>query len=158
VDAFEAARGLRAARVAQDAAVPIVADLESNRHPELAGLADHLIVPREFGGGAEPAELARALWSSTRQLVAVTDGANGCWYVAREHPGEARHQRAFPVDAVDTTGCGDVFHGAYAAALARGMPPAERIRLASAAAALKAARPGGQAGVPNRREVEALLE
>lgn len=57
---------------------------------------------------------------------------------------------------VDTTGCGDVFHGAYAAAFTRGLPAQARIRYA-AAAALKATRPGPQSGIPTRAEVEALL-
>jgi sugar/nucleoside kinase (ribokinase family) len=58
---------------------------------------------------------------------------------------------------VDTTGCGDVFHGAYASALARGLGLAERVRFASAAAALKATRHGGQAGIPTRDTTEAFL-
>ena len=155
VDGYEAPRALRAARIAHDAGVPIVADLESDRHGELADLADHLIVPALYARGPSPSDLVRQLWASTRQLVAVTDGANGCWFATSA--GDVLHQPAFPVEAADTTGCGDVFHGAYAAALAEGLSPFERIRFASAAAALKAARPGGQAGVPTRPEVDALL-
>jgi sugar/nucleoside kinase (ribokinase family) len=67
------------------------------------------------------------------------------------------HHPAFDVDVVDTTGCGDVFHGAYAAGLAEGLELADRVRLASATAALAATRPGGQAGIPSREEVDALL-
>jgi sugar/nucleoside kinase (ribokinase family) len=55
------------------------------------------------------------------------------------------------VTVVDTTGCGDVFHGAYAAGLSRGLALPERIRFASAAAALKARGRGGQAGIPTRK-------
>ena len=85
-----------------------------------------------------------------QQLAAVTCGANGCFYLTEDNPSEARHQPAFKVKAVDTTGCGDVFHGAYAAALARGMSAPERIRFASAAAALKAQKSGGaQRGIPS---------
>jgi sulfofructose kinase len=58
---------------------------------------------------------------------------------------------------VDPTGCGDVFHGAYAATLAQGLDLVERIRWASAAAALKATRAGGQAGIPARTAVEEFL-
>ena len=58
---------------------------------------------------------------------------------------------------VDTTGCGDVFHGAYAAALAQGEDLPRRIALASATAALKATRRGGQAGIPFRQAVEQFL-
>jgi len=61
------------------------------------------------------------------------------------------------VDVVDTTGCGDVFHGAYAAALAEGRDLADRVGFASAAAALKATRAGGQAGIPPRTVVETFL-
>jgi sulfofructose kinase len=155
VDGFEAPRALRAARVARAAGVPIVADLESDRHAELAALSDHLIVPAEFRAELPPAELAGELCSPGRQLAAVTDGANGCWYATSRS--DVRRQPAFPVEARDTTGCGDVFHGAYAAALAEGMPAGQRIRFAAAAAALKAARAGGRHGVPRRAEVEALL-
>jgi sugar/nucleoside kinase (ribokinase family) len=66
-------------------------------------------------------------------------------------------QPAFPVNVVDTTGCGDVFHGAYAAALAANFPLEKRLKFASAAAALKAQVRGGQAGCPSRTEVEAFL-
>jgi sulfofructose kinase len=55
--------------------------------------------------------------------------------------------RPFPADP---TGCGGVVHGADAAALAEGLALAERIRVASAAAARKATRRGGQAGIPTR--------
>ena len=64
---------------------------------------------------------------------------------------------AYPVPVVDTTGCGDVFHGAYAWALAREADLSERVRYASAAAALKAMHAGGQAGIPDRVTVEAFL-
>jgi sugar/nucleoside kinase (ribokinase family) len=57
----------------------------------------------------------------------------------------------------DTTGCGDVFHGAYAAALARDVPLSQRIDFASAAAAMKATTSGGQTGIPDRAAVERFL-
>ncbi len=63
------------------------------------------------------------------------------------------HQPAFEVNVVDTTGCGDVFHGAYCALLAQGADLATRVRLASRAAALKATQPGGQAGAPTLAEL-----
>jgi sugar/nucleoside kinase (ribokinase family) len=67
------------------------------------------------------------------------------------------HQPAFTVTEVDTNGCGDVFHGVYAAGLSEGMPMAGRIRFASAVAAIKATTPGGQSGIPLRPEVERFL-
>jgi sulfofructose kinase len=154
----------RAAQIARSAAIPIVADFERSEWPgfgELLGMVDHLIVNRDFAtrltSQAEPAAALLRLWSGVREVVIVTCGEAGCWYLDKREPGVPRHQPAFAIEAVDTTGCGDVFHGAYAAALARGLPPIERIRFAAAAAAIKATRPGAQGGIPTLGEVESLL-
>ncbi len=164
VDHLDCARSLRAARLASSAGIPVIADFEYVSAPEfeeLLGLVNHLILPAAFAaelsGEDDPAAAARALWSERRALVAVTCGVDGVWWVERDAPEAAWHQPAFPVETVDTTGCGDVFHGAYAAALAHGLDAPERIRFAAAAAALKATAPGGQAGIPSRADVEAFL-
>jgi sugar/nucleoside kinase (ribokinase family) len=163
VDHFGIEGMVRAARVARAAGIPVVADLENNERAgfaELLGLVDHLLVSRAFAtrltGAAEPTEVVERLWTADCEVVLVTGGAEGSWYRSRE--GRLRHQPAFPIDVVDTTGCGDVFHGAYAAALARGESLPERVRFASAAAALKATRHGGQSGIPTRSAVEAFLK
>jgi ribokinase len=152
-----------AARIAREAGVPVVADLERDEMPgfrELLELVDHLVVSRGFAaklsGESEPAAAAAKLWHDERKAVVVTAGEQGCWYLT---PGEPpRHEPAFAVQTVDTTGCGDVFHGAYASALVRGFEVPEAVRFASAAAALKATRPGGQAGIPTRPAVDAFLK
>lgn len=155
---------LRAARIARAAGIPVVADFEDDREAgfaELLALVDHLILSQDFAcrltGQAEAAAAARALWRPDRQAVVVTGGDQGSWHVSAEEPDQVRHQPAFPVDVVDTNGCGDVFHGAYAAGLVHGLEIEGRIRLAAAAAALKATRRGGQAGIPARSAVEAFL-
>ena len=61
------------------------------------------------------------------------------------------------VEVIDTLGAGDVFHGAYAYALACGMDEAACARFASATAALKCTRFGGRSGTPSHAEVDALL-
>ena len=68
----------------------------------------------------------------------------------------ALHVPAPPVAAVDTLGAGDVFHGAYALALAEGSDIADAARFATHAAALKCTRDGGRAGSPTRAEVAAF--
>ena len=163
VDHFGVEGMTRAARVARGAGTAVVADLESDEHPGFAGLVkivDHLIVSSDFAarltGERDPAEAARRLWSPGRRATVVTGGDRGCWYLGEAAAG-TRHQPAFAVDVVDTTGCGDVFHGAYASALARGLELEARIRFAAAAAALKATRRGGQAGIPTRSVVEEFL-
>ncbi len=95
-------------------------------------------------------EVTRAL--ATRAAVVVTGGVEGSWYVSSPSPGEAIHQRAFPVEVADTTGCGDVFHGAYAACLSRGMGVGERVRVASAAAGVNP-RTMGYGPIPATRKV-----
>jgi sulfofructose kinase len=154
---------IRAARLARRAGIPVVADIESDRDPQiqqLLALADHLIISQGFARrltGARSAEKAvRTLARPDRQVTVVTCGAEGCWYLEQGWS-LPKHQPAFKVEAVDTTGCGDVFHGAYAFALARGMALEERVRLASATAALKATQPGGQAGIPSLRVVRRYL-
>jgi sulfofructose kinase len=156
---------LRAARIARAHGVPVVGDFERPHpapYPDLLALTNHPILPQgyalELTGTKDTRDAATALWDATRRAVVVTMGAEGCWYVSAESPGEAIHQPAFVVAAVDTTGCGDVFHGAYASCLSRGLPMAERVRVASAAAAIKATRRGGQNGIPTLREVETFLE
>ena len=84
--------------------------------------------------------------------AAVTRGENGVlWQAATETT--PRLTPAFKVEARNTTGAGDVFHGAYALAIAEGQPPAQAMRFAAAAGALRAEE--GQ--TPNRAMVEAML-
>jgi sulfofructose kinase len=64
---------------------------------------------------------------------------------------------AFPIRPIDTLAAGDVFHGAFALALAEGCAEADALRFAAAAAAIKCTRFGGITGAPGRAEVEALL-
>ena len=160
IDHFWIEAKLAAVRCARGAGIPVVADFEDAsdpRFPELLELVDHLILSagfaRQLTGTDAPAAVEK-LWSKQRQIVVVTGGADGCWYRTGAATG---HLPAFPVTVVDTTGCGDVFHGAYAAGLARGLGVEERLRYAAATAALKATRPGGQTGIPQRTEVESFL-
>ena len=127
---------IRAARIARDARIPVVADFEDRddgMFATLLALVDHLILSRTFAakltGQQDPAAAVRALWASDRRAVIVTCGGEGCWYVSAQQPGTVHRQRAWPVKAVDTTGCGDVFHGAYAAALVHGLDVPAAVRL-----------------------------
>ena len=154
---------VRAARLARRAGIPVVADFDDHRHPQfeqLLALADHLIISEEFAGrltGTQSPEHAiRKLACPDRQVTIVTCGDKGCWYLARG-ASAVQYQPAFKVKAVDTTGCGDVFHGAYAFALANGMPIEAQIRFAAATAALKATRAGGQAGIPSLTAVRRFM-
>ena len=155
---------LRAVRIGREGGVQVVADLERDPGPpfaEVLGLVDHLVISGRFAcqltGRQDAAAAAEALWHPDRQAVVVTCGAAGCWFLGPQSGRHPQHCPAFPVEVVDTTGCGDVFHGAYAAAAVRGMELPRRVVYASAAAALKATRRGGQAGIPDRDTLEAFL-
>jgi sugar/nucleoside kinase (ribokinase family) len=154
---------LRATKVALSANIPVVADFELDDEkgfPQLLELVDHLILSAHFAlhitGTSSITASLRALWNEGRKLVAVTDGSNGCW-VTTDHARDVLHVPAYPVTPVDTTGCGDVFHGAYAAALAFGYPALGAIRFASVVAALKATHLGTRQAIPSRADVEARL-
>lgn len=124
----------------------------------LVKLADHAVFS-EPGLARMTAEndstkaltLAAAQTSGT---VYVTRGKSGCFWL--EHQ-QLQHQAGFSVEVVDTTGAGDVFHGALAFALAEKQPITQAVRFANAVAALKCTQPGGRAGIPNRQTTDAFL-
>ncbi len=165
IDQYGMKGNLRAAEIASRSGGSIVADMEDDSDPLFAKVLaciDHLVLSQDFAlqlsGKTSPADAARAMWSDRRKAVVVTCGAGGCWYLDGDMGGKPQHQKAFAVEVVDTTGCGDVFHGAYATALAGGMPLPEGIRFASAAAAMKATRPGGQKGIPTLAQLKEFLK
>lgn len=90
----------------------------------------------------------------TNGHVYVTRGSEGCDWIKNN---TLQHQSGFKVDVVDTTGAGDVFHGALAFSLAGGDAPEEAVRFASGVAALKCTRPGGRAGIPDCDQTRSFL-
>lgn len=88
------------------------------------------------------------------ERILMTRGADGAWFAGRD--GQLRHQPAFRVSAVDTTGAGDTFNGALAAFW--GQDLGELARLACAASALSVTRAGAQGGMPTRKELEQFLD
>jgi sulfofructose kinase len=139
-------------------AVVLDIDRATQMTDPLLALATHPVFSAEALRGTtgmdelEPA-LARAA-EVCGGFVAVTDGANGALW---RGPDGLGRQAAFRVAVVDTLAAGDVFHAAFALALAEGRSEEQGLRFASAAAALKCTRFGGIVGSPRRSEVEALL-
>lgn len=134
---------IRAARWARARGMWVSIDID-RRIPgdeELLALCDIVIAAEAVGPLDAP-------------IAGVTLGDRGAWL---RWPGGDALCRAFPVKALDTTGCGDVFRGAFLAAALRGLDIVDVLRFACAAAALKA-RAGGRAAIPTRREVRRLIE
>src|SRR5690606_8514034 len=116
---------------------------------------DILIVARDFAeqyaGSLKRAQQLDALAENGATLVGITAGASGSWSAAKE--GAKFHQPAFVLPAVvDTTGCGDVFHGTFLSAFLVGESAPECARIASAAAAINATAVGGRGHLPTRSE------
>ena len=84
-----------------------------------------------------------------------TLGDRGCAGIA---DGEYHEIPAFKIDVADTTGAGDVFHGAYIVALSEGMSHYECARFSSAVSAIKCTYPGGRTGIPTRSVVDRFLK
>jgi sulfofructose kinase len=170
---WPAAAALALAAAAQ-AAIPGVLDLDRTGAGEydhvrgLARAASHVVASRDAlddllaaAGGplveaAPEAALDALVELAGGGMVAVTLGATGVAW--RDVDGSAGIAAPPPVTAVETLGAGDVWHGAFAAALAARAPVARAVRFANAAAALRVSRTGGWDALADRAEVETLLD
>lgn len=145
---------------ASERRIPVILDGDKpTRHTdEMLATASHVVFSAEgltgTAGCEDRAEALGRLRARVPGFLAATDGVNHMLWLEGE---TLRRLPVFPVEAVDTLGCGDVFHGAFALAIAEGRDEASPMRFAAAAAALKCTRFGGGAGAPSRAEVEELL-
>jgi sulfofructose kinase len=138
--------------------IPTVLDAGSVHEGTLVLMAkvDYLVCSekfaRQFAGNAET---ALALLAKISPAVVITLGEHGLIWRRGQERGVLP---AFPVAAIDTTGAGDAFHGAFAAAVAAGMNWPDVLRYASAAGSLCCAKIGARTGLPSREEHRALFE
>jgi ribokinase len=108
-----------------------------------------------LGETIDPENGAQRLLAKGLRGVVLKRGAEGA-YVAIAG-GNSGWVQPFHVEAVNTVGAGDCFNGAFAVALLEGHDPFSSARFACAAAAISVTRPGAQASMPNRAEVDAFL-
>jgi sulfofructose kinase len=138
--------------------VVLDADRPTEMSDHLFQIATHVVFSSEcLRATTELDDLVAALTTiarTTPSFLAVTHGPHDVLWLE----GTSLHKTpVFPVKAIDTLGAGDVFHGAFALALAEGRDVAAALRFAAAAAGLKCTRLGGSMAAPYRGEVEALL-
>ncbi len=156
LDGLFAEASLRLARQARALGVPVILDAGSLRPGmlELIRSTDHLIASEEFIKQIRPDDSLPSRLRSLRrmgpQVVIVTLGERGSVSLWEEPP---RWLPALPVRARDTTGAGDVFHGAYIYGLLQGWPVPDRVRWATVAAGLSCRFLGGRSGIPTLEEV-----
>lgn len=146
---------------AKAAGIPAILDADMAARDVLDGLlplATHVVASESAAKlvtGADTAQVAAGrLAASHGGFVAVTAGADGCWW--SEGDG-IRHTPAPKIEAIDTLAAGDVFHAGFAVGLLEGWAMRHIIAFASAAAAIKCTRFGGRLGAPSRTEVEAFV-
>ena len=126
----------------------------------LLALTDVMIPSEEFAmghTGCDSAEAAaRRLYEQYEpEVVVVTCGKEGGVYYDGT---ELWHYPAFPVEAVDTNGSGDVFHGAFAAGMIKGLSYRDCCLFASAVSAIKCTGVGARESVPEIERVRSFLE
>lgn len=121
--------------------------------------ASHLLFSseqvQETAGVADDGAALKRLAGLTSAFLAATRGPHGTIWL--NDAGTLEETPAFPVEAVDALGAGDVFHGAFTLRLAEGGGVREALRFAAAAAALKCTRHGGGQAAAQRVEVEGFL-
>lgn len=153
---------LKAARIAREAGVPVILDADSLSRPDdidtLLWLTDYLIASRVFAealtGDSGPVASAKALSGYGSSVTVVTSGEEGSYTLAGDG---SFHTPAFPVDVVDTTGAGDVYHGAFVYGLLQGWELEKTAEFASAVAAMSCTRLGGRTGIPDLEDAMSFL-
>jgi sugar/nucleoside kinase (ribokinase family) len=160
VDDVDQGAAIAAARLGRAAGIPVTSDIDrmTDRTPELVAavtvpiFAEH--VPAALTGRREPEAALRRLRRDHDGLLVVTLGTGGALALDGDH---AVRSPAFTVDAVDTTGAGDVFRAGFIHGLLSKWPLERTLRFANAAAAVSCTRLGALAGVPSLADVEAML-
>jgi sulfofructose kinase len=164
LDGYHRQAALQAARWMHQAGKKVVMDAAKaagdvwKAVDELVEATDILICGSGFvqalTGVADFWQAAEAVRRMGPQIVVQTEGEEGSNTVTAA---EQFHTPAYTVDVVDTTGAGDVFHGAYLFGLVQGWDLARTARFASATAALKCMHLGGRAGTPRYNDVQEFL-
>ena len=150
-----------AARQAKKAKIPVILDAGRVREGtlELARLSDYVVGSEEFARELswkdDAAQFKPKIKKHGFGITTITLGARGSVTYADE---KIISIPAFPVETVDTTGAGDVFHGGYIYGLLRKWSLEATVQFASAVAAMKCRKMGGRAGIPRPAEVQQFLE
>ena len=141
--------------------IPVIIDIEK-MNPEIEALSakcSHLVFSadgaRELAGTDNLERALQRIAKQTQNFVAITNGGEEMLFIEKGAP---QRMPTFAVKAIDTLAAGDVFHAAFALALAEKRSHRDALRFASAVAALKCTRFGGIAGTPTRAELDEFLK
>jgi len=161
IDGHDTPAVARAAAIARRHSIPVTVDVDTIYHGFDGVLphVDYLIASSEFPaawtGETDPFRALEMIQNEYgMRVAAMTLGAHGA--LAREN-GAYHYSPAFVVNCVDTTGAGDVFHGAFCYAVLEGMPMREALDFSNAMAALNCTALGARGGICGATEVRALM-
>ena len=115
---------------------------------EIEGMALAGTEEKDFGA------ILDRLAARYKAAIILTVGAAGAYY---RRGAETCHAGIFEVPVVDTTAAGDTFCGFFLAAVARGLAPADALKLASGASSLAVSREGAANSIPTWEEVQKFL-
>lgn len=157
-DGHEPHISLRLARHARKNGIPTILDAGSV-HPgtlALSEFSDYLVASEKFAQQySGDVRTALTQLADIAPAVVITLGEQGLIWRRGTERGELQ---AFPITAIDSTGAGDAFHGAFAAALSAGKTWLEILDYASAAGALCCTKTGARTGLPSRQELFNFLK
>ena len=129
------------------------------KHRQLIPYVDVLITDEGFARGLTGED---DIWAAGEKVLEMgprifceTVGKRGCYTITRD---ERFHVPAFDVDVVDTTGAGDVFHGAYIVGMMHGWAPRQCAQFSTAVSAIKCTKLGGRVGIPTFEQTMAFLK
>lgn len=162
LDSLMTDAAIEAAKQGKKMGLKVVLDAGTMRKGsrKLISLVDVLIAAETFtepllGPGATPEDSIKALEKLCGGEIVITRGSEGS--VGSFH-GETVFQKAYPVKAVDTTGAGDVYHGAYVYGLLQGWDMPECMRFASATSAIKCTKIGAMKGIPRLGKIKEFMD
>lgn len=162
IDGHDTSAIEKAARIARSASIPVTVDVDTLYHgfDRVLPLVDYLIASSEFPlqwtGENDPFKALEVLQNEYGMLVAaMTLGAHGA--LARVD-GRFVYSPAYVVNCVDTTGAGDVFHGAFCYAVLQSMPISEALDFSNALAALNCAALGARGGIRGADDARILMQ
>ncbi len=161
LDGCDVDSALVAARVARRARIPVVADLDTvyKNVEKLFPYIDYLIASTQFlpavTGHADPFKVLENMASVYHvRTPGMTLGRDGALVY---HEGRFLYSPGFVVETVDTTGAGDVFHGAFSYALLAGWEITRALDFSNAMAALNCTVLGARGGIKSQAEAEQLM-
>jgi sugar/nucleoside kinase (ribokinase family) len=161
IDGHDTPAVAHAASIARRHSIPVTVDVDTiyDGFGLVLPNVDYLVASSEFPanwtGLRDPFEALAALQTEYgMKVAALTLGAHGS--LARVG-GRFVYSPAFVVKCVDTTGAGDVFHGAFCYAVLQGMAMPEALEFSNAMAALNCTALGARGGIRGLDEVRALV-